>query len=189
MAAKSVERLASESAAARTRVAATIDEIQARLDPRRIVSEALGKAGDNGRQVIAGATGTVKEHPVAIGVAVGAVGLALLARNRLSKAKVNLGDNVDDYTDYDDGLGYEEDAGIGPAPTEAGRPVLARARESVGGRVDDNPIVSIVLGLLVGAVLGAVFPTSEAERRVMGNAGGKLGDAARRAVDSLGNRS
>lgn len=181
MAAESVERLASESAEARTRIAATIDEIQDRLDPRRVVSEVMERASDNGRMALASATGAAKEHPLAIGAAIAAVGLALLARNRLSKATINLGDGMNDYTDYDDGFGYAEDVSDDDPAAPVKRPILARA----GDGVDANPIVAIIIGLAAGAALGALFPTTDAERRAMGSAGSKLGDAARRAMDAF----
>lgn len=181
MAAETIERLASESAEARTKLAATIDEIQERLDPRRVVSDVVSRASDTGRTALSSATGTVKEHPVAIGTAILAVGLALLARNRLSKATINLGDQVGDYTDYDDGFGYDEQASIADDSVTVKRPIIARAGEGV----DDYPIVSIVLGLTAGAVLGVLFPTTDTERRLMGSVSGKLSDAARKAVDAM----
>lgn len=188
MGSEPVERLAAESAEARTRIAATIDEIQDRLDPRRIVGDAVDKAAGNGRQALAAVSGTAREHPLALGAAVVAVGLALLARNRLAKATVDLGDNLADYTDYDDGFGYdaaplsrlaEVDDALPGAP-----PLAARA----GARVAENPITAIIVGLLAGAALGALLPATEAERRTLGDVGTRLSAAARRAADDLGKR-
>lgn len=188
MASESVERLATESADARTRIAATIDEIQDRVDPRRIVNDVTQKAIGNGRQAVSAAAETAREHPLAIGLGVAAIGLTLLARNRLARATVNLGDEPGVYTDYDDGFGYDETPVAAPAETagaQGRRSVVAGAGDSVAG----NPIVSIIAGLAAGAVLGALFPATEAERALMGSAGDRLGDAARRAVDGIGKRS
>lgn len=187
MASEPVDQLAADSAAARARLSATFDEIQDRLDPRKIVGDAVGRATDNGRQALASVGETVREHPLALGAGLAAIGLALLARNRLAKATVNLGDDVGSYTDYDDGFGYDNAplsrlAELDEDEAPPRRPMAARASEAVA----DNPLTSIIVGLLAGAALAALFPSTEAERRVMGDAGGRLGDAARRAMESLG---
>jgi ElaB/YqjD/DUF883 family membrane-anchored ribosome-binding protein len=197
MGSEPVERLAAESEEARARIASTIDDIQDRLDPKRMVNDAVDRFTGNSLQVLGVARDAVRAHPVAIGAAAAAIGLALLARNRLAKATVNLGDNLGDYTDYDDGFGFAEvptsrsDGGYDDEePTvRTPRAMAARASERAGDTVDSNPIVSIILGLAAGAALGALFPATEAERRVLGDAGGKLGAAARaagrRAADEL----
>jgi ElaB/YqjD/DUF883 family membrane-anchored ribosome-binding protein len=187
MASGPVDQLAADSAAARARLSATFDEIQDRLDPRKIVGDAVGKVTGGGRQAVATVGDTVREHPLALGAGIIAVGLALLARNRLAKATVDLGDDLGAYTDYDDGFGYDEApltrlADLDEAPAAPGRPIAARASDAVA----ENPLTSIIVGLVAGAALAALFPSTEAERRVMGDAGSRLGDAARRAVESLG---
>ncbi|MFZ4689046.1 MAG: DUF3618 domain-containing protein [Polymorphobacter sp.] len=200
MASEPVERLASESAQARTRIAATIDEIQDRLDPRRIAAEAVDQVSTSSKQLVDVVGSTARAHPLAIGAAVAAIGLVLFTRNRLSKARVDLGDDLGDYTDYDDGFVFAEtpaDAKDVP-PARAVRLQARAARlearaQALAGQasetVDSNPVVSIIIGLAAGAALGALFPATEAERRVLGDAGGKLGDAARaaarRAADEL----
>lgn len=191
MASGPVDQLAADSEAARARLSATFDEIQDRLDPRRIVGDVVdnvvGKAAGNGRQALATVSETVREHPLALGAGIIAIGLALLARNRLANATVDLGDDQGAYTDYDDGFGYDDApltrlADFDDVEAPPARPITARASEAVA----ENPLTSIIVGLVAGAALAALFPSSEAERRVMGEAGGRLGDAARRAMDSLG---
>jgi ElaB/YqjD/DUF883 family membrane-anchored ribosome-binding protein len=187
MASEPVDRLAAESAAARARLSATIDEIQDRLDPRRIVGDAVDKVAGNGRQALTSIGDTVREHPVALGAGVIAIGLALLARNRLAHARVDLGDDLGAYTDYDDEFGYDDTgltrlADLDDEPPPPRRPMTARASETVA----ENPVTSIIVGLIAGAALAALLPSTEAERRVMRDAGGRLGDAARRAVDAAG---
>jgi hypothetical protein len=64
------------------------------------------------------------------------------------------------------------------------------AETEAGGEATGNPLVSILIGLAAGAALGAIFPATETERRVLGDAGSRIGDAARaaarRAVDDIG---
>jgi hypothetical protein len=190
MGSEPVGDIAAEAEEARLRIASTIDDIQDRLDPRRMMSEAVERVTGSSRQLISDAGNAARAHPLAIGAGVVAIGIALLARNKLSKATVNLGDDLGEYTDYDDGFGFAEqrparlyadegdgdDDGEGPP---AARPKLT-ARAS--GTVESNPIVSIILGLAAGAALGALFPSTEAERKALGETGGKLSSAARAAV-------
>ena len=182
MASNSVDTAASAADAARSRVTATMDDIQHRLDPRRIVADAVDRVQTSSRALAVQAGDAAKAHPVAIGTAAAALALALLARNRLSKATVNLGDGTGDYTDYDDG--YSEQLAYDAAPPRMqalvgeARETAIAARETAGA----NPGAAIVVGLLAGAILGALLPTSEVERRTLAETGGRLSAAARAAA-------
>ncbi len=181
MASEPVERFAAEADSARERVASTIDAIQERLDPRRIFGDTLDRLSGGGAQLFGQArdsAGTVaRRHPLAIAAAVAAVGLALLARSSLSRARVDIRDEMGDYTDYDDGFGYVETAPDGRAADSAARSSRQRfaagadrARNiaaGAGDKVDSNPLVSLVLGLAAGAALGALFPTTDIERNML----------------------
>lgn len=182
-----VARFAADADAARTRIAVTIDEIQDRLNPRRIAGDAFDKMTGGGLQLAGQARDVVRAHPLALGAAVAAIGLAVLARRSLARATVNLGDDLGAYTDYDDGFGFAEArpqriAGFDDDGEDAAGPPL-KAR--VGEAVDASPVVSIALGLAAGAVLGMVFPATETERRALGETGSRLGAAVRRAAEKL----
>ncbi len=163
MAADMVFVYASEADKARDRIAATIDELQDRLSPRRIVGDAVGRVQIQGTEMLGQVRDAVKGHPLAI-VAVGAaVGLALLGRSKLVHAKVNLGDDFDTYTDYDDG--YASDA----APQTLTRPSSPQTqpRASRSDRIAANPLVSIMAGLAAGAVIGALIPATDGESKLL----------------------
>jgi hypothetical protein len=169
-----VELAAAAADAARDRVTATMDDIQTRLDPRRMVMDTVERVQAGSRALAVQAGDAARAHPLALGAAVAALGLALLARNRLANARVDLGDEATDYTDYDDD--YDD--------ATPGRP-----QALVGAVVDDaseavqaNPSVAILVGLAAGAALGALLPTSAAERRTLGDAGNRLSAAARAAA-------
>lgn len=194
MAPDPVEHYAAEADATRERIASTIDEIQERLDPRRMLNEAVGKMSNGSSQLAGQARDTLKAHPLAVGAGIAAMGLALLARNRLANARVDLGEISGDYTDYDDGFGFGEAPaqrfGAGeyddtPGAADRARMLAARAEDGVAS----SPFVSILLGLAAGAALGAFFPATETERRAFGETSQKLGAAARaaarRAADEL----
>ena len=156
MPSEAVDRYAAEADEARTRMTATLDEIQERLDPRRIASDAFDKLTGGGVQLVSQARDAAKAHPLAMGAAAAAVGLALLAKRGLSRARVDLGDDLGAYSDYEDGYGY----------TEARRePVMERPRRvpRVDDAVDSNPLVSVVVGIAAGALLGLIFPATAGE--------------------------
>lgn len=181
MASEAVLTAATNAETARSRVGATMDDIQDRLSPRRIVAEVVDKVQTGSRVLVEQAGDAAKAHPVALGTAVAALGLGLLARNRLSRATVNLGEGAHDYTDYDDGYGEETYV----VPRFQG---LASTAPAAGSA--PTPGISIIVGLLAGAILGALLPVSETERRTLADAGGRLGAAARAAAraasDELG---
>lgn len=175
MASNSVDDAEAAAEAARTRVSGTIDDIQTRLDPRRIVGDAVAKVQDSSRALANSAGEAAKAHPLAIGASVVALGLALLARNKLAGATVNLGDGTADYTDYDDG--YADD-GLTLTTAPRAQAFVSDARDSVTA----SPGVAILMGLVAGAALGALLPVSESERRTLGETSDRLGAAARAAA-------
>jgi ElaB/YqjD/DUF883 family membrane-anchored ribosome-binding protein len=136
MGSEAVDRHAAEADEARARMTATIDEIQERLDPRRIASDAA------------------KAHPLAMGAAAAAVGLALLARRGLSRARLDLGDDLASYSDYEDGYGYAEARLLDDE-------VRPRPKRRVDEAVDANPVISVIVGIAAGALLGLIFPPAE----------------------------
>ena len=179
MASDPVDKAAAAADDARYRLTATIDEIHDRLDPRRIASDAFGRLQTGSRAMATQAGEVAKAHPLAIGAAAAALGLALLARNRLAHATVNLGDGAIDYTDYDDD--YAEAAMGSPATTTVPARLHAVA-DHASDAVHANPGASIRAGLVAGAALGAMLPISEAERRTLGETGSRLSAAARAAA-------
>ncbi len=58
----------------------------------------------------------------------------------------------------------------------------ASERETGGRRLGDNPVPALAGGFAVGALLGAVIPTTSRERRALQPVGAKVSDAARTAA-------
>jgi hypothetical protein len=54
---------------------------------------------------------------------------------------------------------------------------------SASGQIDNSPLIALGAGLALGAVLGAVLPTSDRERELLGPYGRKLNDASTGAID------
>lgn len=175
MASNPVETAAAAAEDARTRVTSTMDDIQNRLDPRRMLADTVGRVQTGSRALASQASDAAKAHPLAIGAAIAALGLAFFARNKIAHATINLGDDATDYTDYDDDVAPPMAL---VAVADRGQAIADEASEAVQA----NPGVAILIGLAAGAALGALLPTTAAERRALGDAGGKLSAAARAAA-------
>jgi len=67
--------------------------------------------------------------------------------------------------------------------------MASQARSSMGHATDrvlrDQPLVVALVGIAAGAAVAAAFPTTDIERRTLGEAGEKLADAAGRAGEQL----
>lgn len=59
-----------------------------------------------------------------------------------------------------------------------------RAGKNATGRIADNPVMALGAGFAVGALVGALLPSSRREREALQPIGAKIGEAARGAVDT-----
>lgn len=174
---RSIEAEATET---RERIAGTIDELQARLSPKALVDNALGSLGTAGSNAVASMRGAATGHPLILGLAGLAVGIGLLARSRINRAKVEYGDSYAAYADYDDG--YAANLAAGEPVTGKTRAHLDAIGHQASATVDDNPLAVVAVGLATGALLGAIIPLSSIEAEVFGEAHARLAAAADAAV-------
>lgn len=183
MAEDTTGQIAGEAQDTRERISATIDELQERLSPRRIVGDAVGSVQATGSEVLNSSLDMLKAHPAMLAGAGLAVGLALLGNRKLRSARVDLGDHSESYSDYDDD--YSDRSTL--SDNNAERFALLRQSSSTLG---ENPMIAVVIGLAAGALLGALFPETERERRLLGASAHRFGAAARAAAktarDELG---
>jgi len=149
-----IEDLARAADDAGAALAEEVNELTDRLAPRQLVDEALETVKTRGLGLARDAGATIKAHPYVTAAAVAAVGLALYAGNRISKAELDIDRDLDGYTDY------EDEALL--AATVSGGGIDAREL------VKENPVVAILAGVAAGAALAMLFPTSNAERRSLG---------------------
>jgi ElaB/YqjD/DUF883 family membrane-anchored ribosome-binding protein len=149
-----IEDLARAADDAGAALAEEVNDLTDRLAPRQLVDEALETVKTRGLGLARDAGATVKAHPYVTAAAVAAVGLALYAGNRISKAELDIDRDLDGYTDY------EDEALL--AATGSGGGLDAREL------VKENPVVAILAGVAAGAALAMLFPTSSAEKRSLG---------------------
>ncbi len=174
-----------EAAQTRDRIAATIDDLQARLSPKALVDSALGSLGAAGTHAVASVRGTAAQHPIVLGVAGLAVGVGLLATSRVARARVEYGDSYAAYADYDDG--YAANLADGDPPAGRARAHLDAIQHQAHATVDDNPLAVLAVGVATGALLGAVVPVSPVEASLFGEVNARFtaaGDAAVAAATS-----
>lgn len=153
-----------EAAVTRDRIAGTIDELQARLSPKALVDNALESLNTAGTRAVASVRTAAGSHPLVLGAAGLAVGMGLLARNRVARAKVEYGDSYAAYADFDDG--YADSLADGAPAIGAAREKIDALQHQAHATVDDNPLVVLGVGLAAGAVLGAVVPVSAVETKL-----------------------
>ena len=125
--------IAGEAEETRERIGATIDELQDRLNPRRIVGDAVGSVQASGTELLNSGLGLARAHPAILAGAGLAIGLAMLGSRKLQGARVNFGDQSESYSDYDDD--YSDRPGRDGASE---RFALMRSERPVG----DNPLIA-----------------------------------------------
>jgi len=85
---------------------------------------------------------------------------------------------------YDSGSGSGSGSGSFTDDRSAAlRERFAGISESASGQIDNSPLIALGAGLALGAVLGAVLPTSTREREVLGPLGTRITDAGTSAFD------
>jgi hypothetical protein len=172
---RSVESYAADVEATRARIAATIDTLHDRLQPRVLATQAVESLAQtaltafagSGTAVLALARKLLRDHPVATAATGLGIGVALIARNRLSHAEVNIGDDYEPYSDFDD---------------EPALRLVDNVQAEASGAVDENPLAAVLAGLAAGALLGALFPETKAENQLIGRHSDKVSTAARAAA-------
>lgn len=92
---------------------------------------------------------------------------------------------------------YEKGREAAARGVQQSRDLAAKAAIKTGDNIDRNPLAIVLGGIALGAIVGALLPTTEREKKVMGKAGKKINKKAREMakaakaagkekVDSLG---
>ncbi|GGI88544.1 hypothetical protein GCM10007973_26130 [Polymorphobacter multimanifer] len=160
MSAESVSRLAADAQMKQQQLGSTIAELKTRANPEALMADALDTASIQGQRLLSKTTDTVSAHPIAIGAAVAALGLALFTRSTLANATVDLGDGAD-YTDYDDSYDSRSYIPQSAVSQELASPSTPISLDSIEKAIAGNPVLSVVLGLAAGALLSAVTPKAK----------------------------
>ena len=97
----------------------------------------------------------------------------MFGSSRIRGAKIDYGDRFSAYPEYDDGYGANsvDDRWAADQPR---RPAFGR---NAGGKIEENPLAAVIVGIAAGALLGALFPTTAAEQRLFEDLGERVHDA------------
>ncbi len=96
------------------------------------------------------------------------------ARERFSSATDKAADTLSSVT--------EKAADKLSAVTEKAADRLSAVSEKTASGIEANPVVALIAGIAIGAVVGALLPRTERETAVLGGIGARLGDAAKAAL-------
>ena len=146
-----IEDLARAADDAGARLADGINDLADRLTPRRMVDNALNAAKSRGSELARDA------------------GLAVYAGGRISRAELDIDNDLDGYTDYDDPFIGAADEPAAPAVNR-----IADTADDARELVSENPVLAILAGLAAGAAMAMLFPSSDSERRSLGKLGKRL---------------
>lgn len=210
--------MATEAEAARARIAATVDDIQDRLSPRRIIGDAATDLQNRGSALLDSGAQLVREHPVALSLIGLSIGLLLLKRdsapNPADAYQDVYGDDEFDTGDSEPGAvrrSLDKARGVvGSAASSLAEQASAaqdrlsdnwhtarersaqladRARATATGTgrkaadtFQENPLAAAVIGVVAGALIGALLPRSDREDEWLGESRDRLAERARAAA-------
>jgi len=67
---------------------------------------------------------------------------------------------------------------------QSSKDMASKARHKSSETLDSNPLVAVAGGLALGAIIGALLPTTSREKKVMGGAGKKINARAKTAASA-----
>jgi ElaB/YqjD/DUF883 family membrane-anchored ribosome-binding protein len=67
---------------------------------------------------------------------------------------------------------------------ESSKVLAKKAGDTTSQTVDKNPLAILAGGLAIGAIVGMLLPKTEREQKMLGKAGKKINETAKRAVDA-----
>ena len=122
---------AKQAEAARARIAATVEDIQDRLSPRRIIGDAASDLQNRGSDLLDSGARLVREHPVALSLIGLSLGLLLLKRD----SRPNPSDAYQDvYGDDDYDFDDVDEPGTVRRNIDKAQAALGAAKSSVSSR-------------------------------------------------------
>lgn len=198
---KSPEQLEREIDQQRVHIAGIIEALEHRLSPGDVVERALRLGKDGGREFASNLGETVRANPVPSLLT--AAGLVWLYAGRDKRAvdsypatdtaseteakaatwgTPHLGErmrNVRQGASGKLGAARHRAADSAHGAVDSARHQAQRANAGFHHMLDDNPMAVGAMGIAVGALLGAVLPTTRKEDELMGETRDRLTDEAR----------
>lgn len=171
----------------------TVDELEHRLSPGELIDQALGMAREHGGEFATNLGRSVKNNPIPMLLT--SVGLAwMMASSNEPRAragdatihprgsKESLSSRARSAGTSVTGSAREARQRVGDTVSSAGESVrlqTQRARSGFEHMLEEQPLVLGAMGVALGAALGAAFPRTASEDRLMGDARDSLADQAK----------
>lgn len=194
------ERLEKDIDRQRDHIGGLLDAIESKLSPGEMFERVLGYSKNGGREFASNLGDTVKANPMPTLLA--AAGLVWLYANKDSTTRTQgLQDGSYDRADDNDA---DDDSGIRQRARDAREGLSAkagdakdrasdaahdamdtardksrRANEGFHHMLEDNPMAIGAMGIAVGALLGAMLPSTRKEDELLGETSDDLADEAK----------
>ncbi|UAJ10592.1 DUF3618 domain-containing protein [Polymorphobacter megasporae] len=171
-----------EAAVTRDRIAGTIDELQARLSPQALVDNAIGSISLARKKAVTSAQTAAGGHPVALGAAGLAIGIALLARSRSTRT---VSEHVDSFTvGADNNKSLTAHRADGHSQAGAASKHIDAIHSNAHTAHGDASLAILVVSAATGALLGTVIPVGGVEMSVLDEVRARLSAAGDIAIAS-----
>ena len=158
----------------------TLDALERKLSPSQLLDRSLAYLREHGGDLAYALGDSVRRNPVPIILTVAGLGWLIVATTRRRETiDVTVGDEYP-------GAGADFDGDDLPLDSDADSP-RARARQAgyrVVSSIEERPLLFGGLALAIGALLGAVIPSTKYEDRVVG----ELRDRAVERAKQIGER-
>lgn len=186
----------------RDHIGGLLDAIESKLSPGEMFERVLGYSKSGGREFASNLGDTVKANPMPTLLA--AAGLVWLYANDDGAARMQGSQNGRDYrtdendaTDDDSGIrqrakeareglsekkaGHDKDRASDAAhdAIDKARDKASRANAGFHHMLEDNPMAVGAMGIAVGALLGAMLPSTKKEDELLGETSDDLADEAK----------
>ena len=173
----------------------TLDALERKLSPSQLLDRSLAYLREHGGEMAYAVSDSVRRHPVASMLTVAGLGWLIVSATRTrAPIDVTVGD---EYVGDGEDSPPEDDAGDESSYADnstrrsrfyhrvaAARARTRRAQYRVVSSIEDRPLLFAGLAIAIGAVIGAVLPSTEYEDKVVG----ELRDRAVERAKQMGER-
>jgi hypothetical protein len=157
----------------------TLDALERKLAPSQLLDKTLAYLRDHAGDVARDVGDTVRRNPVPVLIAIAGIGWLVASSVRRRDA---VGETFDDS--FDDETPYADEHPAGFRGRFQDRVAAARARTRRAGHevvstVEERPLLFGGLAVVIGALIGAVIPSTEYEDKIVGQVRDRAVERAR----------
>ena len=150
----------------------TLDALERKLSPSQMLDRSLAYLREHGGEMVQAVGDSVRRHPVPVMLTVAGLGWLIVSATR-ARAPIDVTIGAEDRDEYpnDDNEDFLRDR-------------ARRAQDQVVASLEERPLLFAGLAVAIGALLGAVIPSTEYEDSIVG----ELRDRAVERAKQMGER-